>query len=156
MSEKERRKNPEVDVENRERLRITAGGIVTNMNGDILLVQQKSGNWVFPKGGIDTESGEAPLVAAKREIQEETGIEDKDLERVEGFEAVYERPDTEKAQVVQRIQMFLFATKKMEVKPKPEFQDEIAEVRWVKKEEVVNLLTAPKDKEFFLGISNTF
>jgi len=137
-------------IEEKELLRLTAGGIVVNMEGKILLVQQKGGNWVFPKGGINAE--EDPLVATRREILEETGIEEKDLAQVDDFEEKYERPDTDKAHVLQRISMFLFKTGKMEVMPMPDFEDEIIEARWVAKDRVAELLTAPKDKEFFLNI----
>lgn len=148
MAEIEQQKSPEADV--KKIIRLTAGGVIMNIDGDILLVHQKSGSWVFPKGGI--EKGENPLVAAKREILEETGIEEKDLEQLADSEIFYDRPDSENQSVLQKISMFLFATEKMEVKPVPECQHEIAEARWVKKEEVANLLTAPKDKDFFLKI----
>ena len=97
-------KNPETNAEEKEKIRLTAGGIILNADGDILLVRIKSGDWLFPKGGI--EDGEDPLTAAKREIQEETGIEDKDLEHDEDFKGVYERPNLEEGGIPQRISMF--------------------------------------------------
>lgn len=48
-----------------------AGGIVTNQQGEILLIFRR-GFWDLPKGKID--AGESPLHAAEREIQEETGL----------------------------------------------------------------------------------
>ena len=53
---------------------ISAGGIVVNPRGEIVIVQQKSGNYSLPKGYV--ERGESPLQAAIREIVEETGIDD--------------------------------------------------------------------------------
>lgn len=52
--------------------RRSAGGVLFDKNGNIVLVQEIDGSWSMPKGGID--KGESPLDAAIREIQEETGI----------------------------------------------------------------------------------
>jgi 8-oxo-dGTP pyrophosphatase MutT (NUDIX family) len=140
---------PEGDAERREKLRITAGGIVINENGDVLLVQQESGNWVFPKGGVETKEMDDLLSAAKREIEEETGLKDGELKLLGEFES-YERPAIDEENEWQRIHMFHFKTDKMLVGPSKGFEDEIKNVRWVRKEEVLDLLVAPKDKEFFL------
>ena len=51
----------------------SAGGIV--LNGElILVVQQKNGTWSLPKGHV--EKGEEIFETAKREIYEESGVED--------------------------------------------------------------------------------
>ncbi|MCI0526904.1 MAG: NUDIX domain-containing protein, partial [Nitrospira sp.] len=50
----------------------SAGGIVVNKKGQILVVNQRGNSWSLPKGHID--DGEDPLAAAKREIYEESGI----------------------------------------------------------------------------------
>lgn len=52
--------------------RRSAGGILFNPSGDIVLVQERDGSWSFPKGRI--EKGESPMDAAIREIKEETGV----------------------------------------------------------------------------------
>jgi len=52
--------------------RRSAGGLLFDRNGNIVLTQEIDGSWSMPKGGID--DGEAPLAAAIREIKEETGI----------------------------------------------------------------------------------
>jgi ADP-ribose pyrophosphatase YjhB (NUDIX family) len=49
-----------------------AGGVVTNAEGDTLLIYRLK-TWDLPKGKID--KGETPEQAAVREIQEETGLE---------------------------------------------------------------------------------
>jgi HD-GYP domain-containing protein (c-di-GMP phosphodiesterase class II)/8-oxo-dGTP pyrophosphatase MutT (NUDIX family) len=49
-----------------------AGGVVFSKSGEVLLIQDRSGRWTFPKGHI--EAGESPEQAALREIQEETGV----------------------------------------------------------------------------------
>ncbi len=50
-----------------------AGGVVFNGLGEVLLLQDKNGAWVFPKGHLDP--GETHLDAALREVEEEAGIE---------------------------------------------------------------------------------
>jgi len=50
-----------------------AGGVVVNAAGEVLLIRDRNGYWVFPKGHIDP--GETPEEAARREVREETGIE---------------------------------------------------------------------------------
>ena len=49
------------------------GGVVLNINNQILIVNQNHDSWSLPKGHID--DGETKLEAAIREIYEETGIE---------------------------------------------------------------------------------
>ncbi len=48
-----------------------AGGVVENLNGEILFIHRR-GSWDFPKGKLDL--GESPEEAAVREVSEECGI----------------------------------------------------------------------------------
>ncbi|MBO5901865.1 MAG: NUDIX domain-containing protein [Alistipes sp.] len=48
-----------------------AGGVVTNVAGDLLMINLR-GRWDLPKGHV--ESGESSRMAALREVEEETGI----------------------------------------------------------------------------------
>lgn len=48
-----------------------AGGVVTNLSGELLMIQLR-GRWDLPKGHV--ESGESSRAAALREVEEETGI----------------------------------------------------------------------------------
>ena len=50
----------------------SAGGVVLNNKGEILIVNQHGNSWSLPKGHI--EEGEEILEAAKRETYEESGI----------------------------------------------------------------------------------
>jgi diadenosine hexaphosphate hydrolase (ATP-forming) len=49
-----------------------AGGVVFNRAGQVLVLGHRNGTWVFPKGHIDP--GETHLVAAIREVEEESGV----------------------------------------------------------------------------------
>ncbi len=56
------------------RREFSAGGVLFR-DGEVLLIQNTSGVWTFPKGNI--ERGEKPADTALREVKEETGIEGK-------------------------------------------------------------------------------
>jgi ADP-ribose pyrophosphatase YjhB (NUDIX family) len=124
----------------------SAGGVVTNAEGKILVVSQHGTSWSLPKGHID--AGENALAAAKREIYEESGIRDLELVRELGS---YERhkigvnggDDSSELKV---ITMFLFRTNEKSLKP---VDPDNPEARWVEKSKVGQLLTHEKDKEFF-------
>ena len=124
----------------------SAGGVVTNNEGEVLVVSQRGRSWSLPKGHIDP--GEDALAAAKREIYEESGIRDLELVRELG---TYERhkiswdggDDRSERKV---ITMFLFRTSEKNLKP---VDPDNPEARWVEKSKVALLLTHDKDKEFF-------
>jgi putative (di)nucleoside polyphosphate hydrolase len=58
-----------------ERLRPNAGIVVFNNNGKVLLCRRSdtAEAWQFPQGGI--EKGETPAEAARRELKEETSLQ---------------------------------------------------------------------------------
>ena len=124
----------------------SAGGVVTNDQGQVLVVSQHGTSWSLPKGHID--AGEDVLAAARREIYEESGIRDLQLVRELGS---YERykigldggDDFSEWKV---ITMFLFRTSEKLLRP---VDPENPEARWVEKAEVAALLTHEKDQEFF-------
>lgn len=122
----------------------SASGIVLNKNADILVVSQQGSSWSLPKGHIN--EGEDVLVAARREIEEESGITD--LQFIKSLGS-YERPRLDDPTEIKTIHMFLFKTNQNDLKP---IDPENPEARWVKVEEVEDLLTAEKDKEFFRNI----
>jgi ADP-ribose pyrophosphatase YjhB (NUDIX family) len=127
----------------------SAGGVVTNSGGEVLVVSQHGTSWSLPKGHIDP--GENALVAAKREIYEESGIRDLELIRELG---TYERhrigvdggDDRSELKV---ITMFLFRTREKSLKP---VDPDNPEARWVERSKVALLLTHEKDKEFFQSV----
>ena len=127
----------------------SAGGVVTNDEGKVLVVNQHGTSWSLPKGHIDR--GENALVAAKREIYEESGIRDLEFVRELGS---YERhkiganggDDRSELKV---ITMFLFRTSEKSLGP---VDPNNPEARWVEKSKVALLLTHAKDQEFFRRI----
>lgn len=128
----------------------SAGEVVLNPNGEVLIVSQRGDSWSFPKGHID-EDEDAETVA-HRETREESGI--KCLELVKELGS-YERCKIGKGGVGEdcseqkRITMFLFRTDEYELTPEDAHNPE---ARWVLKEDVAGILTHPKDKAFFRSV----
>jgi len=128
----------------------SAGGVVVNSKEQVLVVSQKGLSWSLPKGHID--NSEDALTAAKREIYEESGINE--VEYIDEL-GTYERYRIGKDGVgedlseIKSILIFLFRTKQTGLKP---LDVTNPEARWVSKERVAGLLTHPKDKEFFKSI----
>jgi 8-oxo-dGTP diphosphatase len=132
-------------------LRESAGGIVVGQGGKIVLVEQNSNSWSFPKGGV--EEGESLLEAATREIEEETGI--KNLE-YKGELGSYERYSIGKDGIGETTEFgkrkrtfFLFITNETRLAPQ---DGEVTEARWVTVDEALAMLTHPKDKEFLRNV----
>ena len=127
----------------------SAGGVVTNSEGEVLVVSQRGTSWSLPKGHIDP--GESPLAAARREIHEESGISQLELVRELG---TYERQKIgldggDDPSELKIITMFLFRTNQKSLKP---VDADNPEARWLEKTKVIGLLTHQKDKEFFQRI----
>ena len=125
-----------------------AGGIVLNVKGEIALVRSGTDGvfWGFPKGHVD--SGEDAIAAAKREIEEETGLTH--LSLIRAFAPYVRHRGTysggDDPAEVKTIYMFLFETEEETLAPKDAWNPE---ARWVSPADVEELLTHPKDREFF-------
>ncbi len=131
----------------------TAGGIVMNARGEVVVVNQRGDSWSLPKGHID--EGETARMAAEREIAEETGLNSLDFIKELGS---YERHRIGKGgkgedlSELKHITMFLFRTAQDILAPTDPYNPE---ARWLPIEKVANLLTHPKDKEFFVSIKDS-
>jgi len=127
----------------------SAGGVVVNTKGQVLVVNQHGRTWSLPKGQI--EHGESALTAAKREIYEESGINRlvfvKELGSYQRYRISLSGGDDRSE--LRTILMFLFKTSQKSLKP---IDPENPEAVWVDKNKVAELLTHRKDKEFFLSI----
>lgn len=127
----------------------SAGGIVLNQDGLVLVVNQYGTSWSLPKGHI--EEGESEVDAAKRETLEESGIDELYLVKELG---IYQRHKIDKdgnedKSELKTIFMYLFKTKQTVLNP---IDSENPEAKWVEKEKVSELLTHSKDKDFFLSV----
>lgn len=130
----------------------SAGGLVINKIRRVLVVNQRGTSWSLPKGHI--EPGEDKLTAAKREIEEESGILRLTLIKELGSYSRYKiglgdvKEDKSELKI---IHMFLFKTDEMKLAP---IDDNHPEARWVHLDDVERLLTHPKDKLFFKTVRN--
>lgn len=120
-----------------------------NWRGEVLIVNQGGVHWSLPKGHI--ESGEDAVSAAKREIAEEAGIDElvfvKKLGTYERYRMHWDGSDD--TSELKMIEMFLFTTSQDALRPRDPHNPS---AKWVPKEAVDDVLTHPKDKEFFRSI----
>lgn len=124
----------------------SAGGVVLDAEGRVLLVSQHGTSWSLPKGHV--EEGEGLLEAARREIYEESGVTELELLRPLGS---YTRgrigsDGGEDPSELKTIHLFLFRTSETVLKPVDPHNPEAV---WVDEERAAALLTHPKDREFF-------
>ncbi len=127
----------------------SAGGVVLNKSGLVLVVNQLGTSWSLPKGHIDL--GEGKIEAALREIYEESGIKKLTIVKELGSYRRYKigKSGGEDKSEIKTIHMFLFKTEEDFLNPQ---DPENPEALWVEKEKVSDLLTHKKDKEFFLKV----
>jgi ADP-ribose pyrophosphatase YjhB (NUDIX family) len=125
----------------------SAGGVVIGPGNKVLVVNQNGNSWSLPKGHLD--NGEDAEEAARREIFEETGIQEikiiemlGEYERgrigVGGIGEILDQP--------KHITIFLCVTNQAELSP---IDPENPEAEWLPIQEVADRLTHPKDKAFF-------
>lgn len=122
----------------------SAGGVVIGPSGKILIIKQfgRFLSYSFPKGRI--EPGEDPLKAAIREVFEEGGVSQLELVKPLGR---YERLNSYEPKETKTIFMFLFHTDQSNITSHDPDKD--TEPLWAETDQVKDLLTHPKDKEFF-------
>src|SRR5215212_8603322 len=125
----------------------SAGGVVVNRRGQVLVVSQHSTSWSLPKGRV--EEGEDLLTAARREIYEEAGITQLELLKDLGSYTRYRlsAAGSESRSELKTIHLFLFKTDEDELKPVDPGNPQAI---WVDKSDVPAILTHSKDAEFFL------
>jgi len=138
-------------MHSKQRTAHSAGGVVLNRRGQVLVVNQRGLSWSLPKGHI--EKGETILEAARREIYEESGVKNLKFIKLLGS---YERLSGGRHARVpgemtmkEKLTFFLFETDREVLKP---IDPHNPEARWVDRDKVAALLTHPKDREFFLSV----
>lgn len=109
------------------------GGILRHHQHFLVIKGRKTGIWSFPKGHC--RPGEEPLECARREIQEETGLQ-------------LQQPPI-KAQRLRGGYYFVFdLTSPAPPDAHPEDQEEVEETRWVTREEMSYLIGNAGMKDF--------
>jgi 8-oxo-dGTP pyrophosphatase MutT (NUDIX family) len=128
----------------------SAGAVVFNIaNNNILflLLNYPTGHWDFPKGNI--EKGEEPIDTVKREIHEETSIEN--IEIIPGFSKKIEYHYRRKAGLVHKQVIYLLAESKTR---KVTLSFEHTNYVWKDFEKAINLVTYKNSKIILREASN--
>lgn len=107
---------------------VSVAGLVTNENEEILLINSPWRGWEYPGGMI--EPGETFQEALKREIKEEAGV---DVE-ITGFVGICKNIEKDVVNID-------FTCKYIGGELKT--SDESSEVKWVKKEDALAMITFP-------------
>ena len=107
-----------------------AGGLVVNKKEELLMIYRLK-KWDLPKGKI--EKGETPQEAAIREVEEECGIDELELQKeLVSTYHVYPHKDS---LVLKRTYWFEMRYSKNEILV-PQTEEEIEKAEWVSKEEI--------------------
>ena len=127
----------------------SVGGVVVSKKGEILVVSQYGTSWSLIKGTV--ERGEDDKTTASREFKEEAGITNVTFIRELG---TYERyviakDGSEDKSEWKTITIYLCKTPEEILKPE---DPENPEAIWVNPNKVTELLTHPKDKEFYESV----
>lgn len=119
----------------------SAGGIVINNQGQVLLTQHSSNlHWGFPKGNIN--QGESSKEAAVREVKEEAGVEVEIIDKVGDSKYVYTHPKT-KEKIFKVVVIFLMKY----ISGDPKDHDwEVEEAGWYLPEDALSKLSFSQDK----------
>lgn len=130
---------------------ISAGGVVLDPRGRILITNQRGNSWSLPKGHVD--AGESLQQAARREIREETGVSRLVLICELGR---YVRPriglrgGNDRTEL-KTLHFFLFRAREGETALRP--QDPMnPEARWVTLAQALRLLTHARDRAFLASV----
>lgn len=118
----------------------SAGGIVFNDQGQILLVQHSSNkHWSFPKGQI--EPGKNSQETALREVGEEGGVEAGIIDKVGDSKYVYQM-DGEK--IFKVVTIYLMKYISGDIK---DHDWEVSDIGWFDPKEALEKLTFKSEKE---------
>jgi 8-oxo-dGTP pyrophosphatase MutT (NUDIX family) len=106
-----------------------AGGVVYNKNNQILFIYRR-GFWDLPKGKID--KGESKEMAAVREVQEETG-----LNEVELLDFITETYHTYRTGKQKRIlkRTYWYKMRTIETDLVPQTEEDIEQAIWIRKDD---------------------
>jgi len=111
-----------------------AGGLVYNKKGEVLFIF-RNGKWDLPKGGV--EKGEKRKMAAMREVEEETGVDNlKVTGKLQKTYHIFKRNGKYKLKITHWYEM------KTDFKGEfvPQMEEGIEKVAWLNPEEITEAL----------------
>jgi putative (di)nucleoside polyphosphate hydrolase len=129
--------------------RAGVGAVITNKEGLVLGLERRDipGAWQLPQGGLDGD--EPPLEAVKREVLEETGIEESDLKLLASAPhwLAYELPEDMRSKKIGRGQVqrwFLFRFKGVDEAITLGNKKEFRAWKWIAMEELSSKIVSFK------------
>ena len=117
--------------------KVKSCGCIIIENNKVLLIQQKKGNWGFPKGRV--EKNETECETAIREVKEETNLDVK----IEDVNKKYVDSYFAKKNEFKEVVFFLAKRIGGEIKPQ---ENEIKKVEWVDLIGAINRITMKSTK----------
>ena len=122
-----------------------AGGLVSNQNGEYLLIYRR-GKWDLPKGKVD--KGENYPQAATREVAEETGLKSIKIEKP--LMSTYHTYPFNNRIALKKTYWFSMKLIGDDI-PVPEIEEDIEEVRWFKPDDLTEAFenTYPLIRDIF-------
>ncbi len=123
----------------------TGGALIKNKSGETLFIFRRK-KWDLPKGKID--AGETLEECAIREVKEETGIQK--LKIISKINITYHTYVEFGKHILKESHWYLMEAAK-DSKLQPQVEEDITEIRWVKKEDIHEYLsnTFPTIKSIF-------
>jgi 8-oxo-dGTP pyrophosphatase MutT (NUDIX family) len=112
----------------------TGGGLVKNKAGEVLLIFRR-GKWDLPKGKLD--DGETLEECAVREVREETGL--KQVKIGKEINTTYHTYIEFGKHILKESHWYMMLSKGDETF-KPQVEEDITEILWVKKQDLKNYL----------------
>ncbi len=112
---------------------IAGGGIVFNEKDELLMIHRR-GKWDLPKGKI--EDPETIIDGAKREVEEETGVLIASV--TDNPIITYHAYRLKGKNSLKATSWYVMKAKPKQLKLKPQKEEDIDEVRWVKKSDLQN------------------
>ncbi len=119
-------------------------GCIIIKNGKVLLIQQKRGNWGFPKGHV--EFNETEIQTAKREVKEETNLDVRIFKNRRYSEKFFSK----KGKIKQVVYFLAKQTGGIEKKQ----DSEIKAMKWVEFDEALKKITYFNTKQLFKKVLN--
>ena len=110
------------------------GGLIKNMAGDILLIFRR-GKWDLPKGKLD--DNETLLECALREVKEETGLTQ--IKAGKKIDVTYHTYMEFGKHILKESHWYMMHATTAEILV-PQTEEDITDIRWVKKDELGNYL----------------
>jgi len=107
-----------------------AGGLVSNKNGDILMIF-RNGKWDLPKGKLEEEENKKQC--AKREVEEECGIVGLDI--IEKLIETYHTYNLSGKKILKRTYWYKMKTN-FDGELVPQIEEGITKVSWVSKDQI--------------------